>query len=275
MGLKLYKPVTPSRRYFSATDFSDVSKNAEKPRKLMKKKVRSGGRNSYGRQTDINMGGGHKRRYRVIDFKRDKREVPGKIDSIQYDPNRTSRIALVHYADGEKRYILAPVGLEVGAQVLASEAAEIKPGNALPLKKIPTGVAIHNIELKIGGGAQLVRSAGSAAQLVAKEGNYVLVRMPSGEMRKILQDCYATIGQLSNVDHKNISIGKAGRSRWLGIRPHNRGTSKNPVDHPHGGGEGKSKGGRHPVSPTGVPTKGYKTRKNKRTNKFIVRRRKK
>lgn len=275
MSLKLFKPVTPSRRYFSGSDFSEVTKGAEKPKKLFKKQVRSGGRNSYGRMTDINMGGGHKRRYRVIDFKRDKREVPGKVDSIQYDPNRTARIALVVYADGDKRYILAPLGTEVGQNILASENAEIKPGNALPLKKIPTGVAIHNIELKVGGGGQLVRSAGSSAQVVAKEGNYVLIRMPSGEMRKILQDCYATIGQLSNLEHKNISIGKAGRSRWLGIRPHNRGTSKNPVDHPHGGGEGKSKGGRHPVSPTGVPTKGYKTRSNKRTNKFIVRRRKK
>ena len=275
MGLKLFKPVTPARRYFSGTDFSDVTKDAEIPRKLVKKQVRSGGRNSYGRQTDINMGGGHKRRYRVIDFKRDKLGVPGKVDSIQYDPNRTSRIALVVYTDGDKRYILAPVGVEVGQAIMAGEAAEIKPGNALPLKKIPTGVAVHNLELKIGGGAQIVRTAGSSAQVIAKEGNYVSVRLPSGEIRKIHQDCYATIGQLSNVDHKNISLGKAGRSRWLGIRPHNRGTSKNPVDHPLGGGEGKSKGGRHPVSPTGVPTKGYKTRNNKRTNKFIIRRRKK
>lgn len=275
MGLKLFKPVTPARRYFSGTDFSELSDKVEKPRKLLRKQVRSGGRNSYGRQTDINMGGGHKRRYRLIDFKRDKRDVPGSVDSIQYDPNRSARIALIKYVDGDKRYILAPVGLEVGQPILAGEAAEVKPGNALPLKKIPTGVAIHNIELKVGRGGQLVRSAGTGAQLVAKEGNYVLLRMPSGEMRKILQDCYATIGQLGNVDHKNVSLGKAGRSRWLGIRPHNRGTSKNPVDHPLGGGEGKSKGGRHPVSPTGVPTKGFKTRKNKRTNKFIVRRRRK
>lgn len=275
MSLKLFKPVTPSRRYFSGNDFSDITKDAKAPRKLVKKQMKSGGRNSYGRMTDINMGGGHKRRYRLIDFKRDKRDVPGKVDSIQYDPNRTARIALINYADGEKRFILAPVGMDVGQEVMAGEEAEIKPGNALPLRKIPTGVAIHNIELKIGGGAQMVRSAGSSAQVVAKEGRYVLIRMPSGEMRKILQDCYATVGQLTNIEHKNISLGKAGRSRWLGVRPHNRGTSKNPVDHPLGGGEGKSKGGRHPVSPTGVPTKGYKTRSNKRTNKFIVRRRKK
>jgi large subunit ribosomal protein L2 len=275
MALKLFKPVTASRRYFSSSDFKEITKGAEKPRKLMGKKVRSGGRNSYGRMTNINIGGGHKKRYRIIDFKRDKLEVPGIVDSIQYDPNRTSRIALINYKDGEKRYILAPIGLEVGQTISAGEQAEIKPGNALPLRKIPTGVAIHNIEIKVGRGAQLVRSAGTSAQVVAKEGNYVLIRMPSGEMRKILQDCFASIGQLSNIENKNISIGKAGRSRWLGIRPHNRGTSKNPVDHPLGGGEGKSKGGRHPVSPTGVPTKGYKTRTNKRTSKFIVRKRKK
>ena len=275
MALKLFRPVTAARRYFSANDYVEITKKAEQPRKLFAKKVRSGGRNSYGRMTNINIGGGHKKRYRLIDFKRSKRDVPATVDSIQYDPNRSARIALLKYADGEKAYILAPIGMEVGQPILAGESAEIKPGNALPLKKIPTGVAIHNIELQVGRGGQLVRSAGTSAQVVAKEATYVLVRMPSGEMRKIHQDCYASIGQLTNIENKNISIGKAGRSRWLGIRPHNRGTTKNPVDHPLGGGEGKSKGGRHPVSPTGVPTKGYKTRSNKRTNKFIVRRRKK
>ncbi|MCL4125268.1 UNVERIFIED_CONTAM: hypothetical protein GTU68_056328 [Idotea baltica] len=223
--------------------------------------------------TNINTGGGHKQRYRIIDFKRNKLNIPGKIASIEYDPNRTARIALINYADGEKRYILAPQGLVVGQEVIASETAEIKPGNTLKLAKIPTGEAIHNIELKIGKGGQLVRSAGNAAQIVAKEGRYALVRLPSGEMRKILLECSATIGALSNSDHKNMKLGKAGRSRWLNKRPHTRGVAKNPVDHPMGGGEGKTSGGRHPCSPNGIPAKGKKTRKNKRTDKFIVKKR--
>ena len=272
MALKNYHPVTPSRRYVTTADFAELTRG--RPEKsLLAKYVRSGGRNNAGRQTNINRGGGHKRRYRVIDYRRDKLNVPGKVMSVEYDPNRTARIALVAYADGEKRYMLAPLGLEVGQVVLSGDDVEIKPGNALPLRNVPSGLAIHNIELQRGGGASLVRAAGAAAQVVAKEGRYALVRLPSGEVRKILMDCYATIGQVGNLDEKNVMIGKAGRSRWLSWRPHNRGTSKNPVDHPLGGGEGKSKGGRHPCSPTGLLAKGLKTRRNKRTNKFIVRRR--
>ncbi len=274
MALKTFKPYTPSRRYMSVSDFSDVTKSKSDPEKsLLRRKVRTGGRNNTGRETDINMGGGHRRHYRVIDFRRDKIGIPGKVAAIEYDPNRTARIALVFYADGEKRYILAPQGVKVGTAIMSSPEAEIKPGNALPLRNIPTGQAIHNIELKKGAGGRLVRSAGVSAQLVAKEGDYVTLRMPSGEIRKILADCYATIGEMSNPDHLNLQIGKAGRSRWLGIRPHNRGVTKNPVDHPMGGGEGKTSGGRHPVSRTGVKAKGYQTRHNKRTDRFIIRRR--
>jgi len=272
MALKSFRPVTPSRRYYSVADFSELSKKPPE-KALLRKYISSGGRNNFGRQTNVNRGGGHKRRFRLVDFRRDKLNIPGKVAAIEYDPNRTARIALVHYADGEKRYVIAPLGLEVGHTIMSGENAEVKPGNSLPLRNIPTGIAIHNIELKRGGGGQIARSAGSSAQLVAKEGNYALVRMPSGEMRKIRMECYATIGQVGNPDHKNIMIGKAGRSRWMNIRPHNRGTSKNPVDHPLGGGEGKSKGGRHPCSPTGVLAKGLKTRRVKRTDKFIVRRR--
>jgi large subunit ribosomal protein L2 len=272
MALKKYKPITPSRRYYSTPDFTGLSK--EGPEKsLTEKKTSSGGRNNYGRNTNINIGGGHKQRYRIIDFKRNKIGIPGKVVAIEYDPNRSARIALIYYVDGEKRYILAPLGLNVGMTVLASPEAEIKPGNALPMKNIPTGENIHNIELKKGGGGQLVRSAGNYAQIMAKEGSYVLVKMPSGEMRKVLAECYATIGEVGNAEHQNLEIGKAGRSRWLGRRPHNRGVTKNPVDHPMGGGEGKTAGGRHPVSPTGIKAKGFKTRVNKRTNKFIVRHR--
>ena len=272
MALKNFNPFTPTRRFMTQQDYTEITTDVPE-KSLLRKRVSTGGRNNQGHQTNINMGGGHKQRYRVIDFKRDKKGILGTVATIEYDPNRSARIALVHYVDGEKRYILAPQGLEVGQKVMSGPDAEIKPGNTLPLRNIPTGVAIHNIEMKLGRGAQLVRSAGAAAQLVAKEGEYALLRMPSGEMRKILIDCSATIGAVSNPDHQNVMIGKAGRSRWLGIRPHNRGTSKNPVDHPLGGGEGKSKGGRHPVSPTGVPAKGYKTRTTKRTSKFIVRRR--
>lgn len=277
MGMKRFAPYTPSRRYMVVSDNAElgvlpgISQGPEKS--LLRSKLGSGGRNNLGRETNINIGGGHKRRYRVIDFRRDKLGVAGKVVALEYDPNRTARIARVHYTDGEKRYILAPVGMQLGQTVMAGPEAEIKPGNALPLKAIPVGENIHNLELNKGRGGQICRSAGGAASLIAKEGEYAQVRLPSGEVRKVLIDCYASIGQIGNIDHQNIVIGKAGRSRWLGIRPHNRGTSKNPVDHPLGGGEGKSKGGRHPCSPKGLLAKGLKTRKNKRTSKFIVRKR--
>jgi len=272
MALKKFKPITPGRRFYTVADYSEVS--SKKPEKrLLKKLSRTGGRNNNGRITNLNTGGGHKRRYREIDFKRNKDGIPATVAAIEYDPNRTARIALLHYADGEKRYILAPLKLRVGSKVMSGEAAEVQVGNNLPLRKIPTGQSIHNIELKIGHGGQLVRSAGVAAQLVAKEGKYAFIKLPSGEMRKVLLACSATIGQVSNSEHQNISRGKAGRSRWLSRRPHTRGVAKNPVDHPMGGGEGKSAGGRHPCTPSGKPTKGYKTRHNKRTDRFIVRRR--
>ena len=270
MAVKQFNPTTPSRRYYSVADFTSISKKkAEKG--LLAKRSRTGGRNNNGRMTAINKGGGHKRRYRMIDFKRNKIGIPGTVTAIEYDPNRTARIALISYADGEKRYILAPDRLYVGQVISAGEDADILPGNALPLRAIPTGESIHNIELKRGKGGQVVRSAGTSAQLAAKEGKYALIKMPSGEMRKVLAECFATVGTVSNPEHKNIKLGKAGRSRWLGRRPHTRGVAKNPVDHPMGGGEGKSAGGRHPCTPSGKPTKGYKTRSNKRTNKFIVR----
>lgn len=274
MAMKTFRPFTPSRRYLTVADFSEIT--ADRPEKgLLAKYSGTGGRNNYGRNTNINKGGGHKRRYRLLDFRRDKVGIKGTVSSIQYDPNRSARIALVTYTDGEKRYILAPQGLIVGQIISAGPDAEIKPGNALPLKSIPLGENIHNVELKIKGGAQLVRSAGAAAQLVAKEGEYATVKLPSGEMRKVSLECYASIGAVSNPDHQNRVIGKAGRSRWLNRRPHNRGVTKNPVDHPMGGGEGKSAGGRHPCSRTGLLAKGLKTRVNKRTQKFIVRRRSK
>jgi large subunit ribosomal protein L2 len=274
MAVKTYRPFTPSRRYLTVSDFSEIT--ADRPQKsLLAKYSNTGGRNNYGRNTNINKGGGHKRRYRLIDFRRENVSIKGTVSTIEYDPNRSARIALVTYTDGEKRYILAPQGLAVGQIISAGPDAEIKPGNALPLKSIPLGENIHNIELKIRGGAQLVRSAGAAAQLVAKEGEYATVKLPSGEMRKVPLECYASIGAVSNPDHQNRIIGKAGRSRWLNRRPHNRGVTKNPVDHPMGGGEGKSAGGRHPCSPTGLLAKGLKTRTNKRTQKFIVRRRSK
>ena len=273
MAVKQFKPTTPSRRFYSVSDFSSLSKNSQPEKKLLAKKSRSGGRNNLGRMTAINKGGGHKKRYRIIDFKRSKIDIPGTVATIEYDPNRTARIALIHYTDGEKRYILAPDRLKVGQVISAGEKAEIKPGNSLPLRCIPTGESVHNIELKRGKGGQLVRSAGGSAQLAAKEGKYAFIKLPSGEMRKVLAECFATIGVVSNPEHKNIKLGKAGRSRWLGRRPHTRGVAKNPVDHPMGGGEGKSAGGRHPCTPAGKPTKGYKTRSNKRTDKFIVRKR--
>jgi large subunit ribosomal protein L2 len=273
MPVKSFKPTSAGRRFQTSMTFSEIT--ADRPEKsLVTPKRRTGGRNSSGQITSRFMGGGHKRQYRVIDFRREKMDVPASVASIEYDPNRTANIALLHYADGEKRYILAPVGLEVGARVVSGPKADILPGNALPLRGIPVGTTIHNIELKRGKGGQMVRSAGAAAQLMAKEGDYAQVRLPSGETRKVFIDCYATIGQVGNIEHENLSIGKAGRSRWLGWKPHNRGVSMNPVDHPMGGGEGKTSGGRHPVSPWGWKTKGFKTRNNKRTDAMIVRRRK-
>jgi large subunit ribosomal protein L2 len=273
MALKQYNPTSPGRRFMTTLDFKDLTK--KRPEAGLTEPLRkSGGRNSRGRITIWFRGGGHKRRYRVIDFRRDKVGVPAKVAAIEYDPNRSARIALLTYADGEKRYILAPDGLKVGHAIIASDTADILPGNALPLRAIPAGTMIHNVELRQGKGGQLVRSAGTAAQLVAKEGLYAQVKLPSGEVRQVHSDCVATIGQVGNLDHKNVSFGKAGRRRWLGRKPHNRGVAMNPIDHPHGGGEGRTSGGRHPVTPWGKPTKGAKTRNNKRTQRFIVKRRK-
>jgi large subunit ribosomal protein L2 len=273
MAIRKYNPTTPSRRFMSGSDFSEVTKSRPEKSQL-DKRTQKAGRNNRGRITVRRRGGGHKRRYRVIDFKRDKIGVPGKVATVEYDPNRTARIALVHYADGEKRYILAPKGLEIGSTIIASNDCDIVPGNALQLHAVPAGTWVHNIEMHIGRGGQLCRSAGSYAQVMAKEGEYVLLRLPSGEMRQVHNRCRATVGQVGNEDHGNRVIGKAGRSRWLGKRPKVRGTVMNPVDHPHGGGEGKAKG-RHPVTPWGKPTKGYKTRRKKNpSNKFIVKRRK-
>jgi large subunit ribosomal protein L2 len=273
MAIKSYRPTSPGVRFMTRLDFSEITK--DRPEKALTKGLpKSGGRNSEGHQTLRFRGGGHKRRYRTIDFRRDKREIPARVAAIEYDPNRSARIALLFYADGEKRYILAPQGLVVGATVVAAEKAEIVPGNALPLQSIPLGAQVHNVELKPGHGGQIVRAAGTSAQLMAKEGKYATLRLPSGEMRLVLANCWATIGQVGNADNSNVDIGKAGRTRWSGRRPHVRGTAMNPIDHPHGGGEGKTKGGRHPVSPWGQPTKGYKTRRNKRTTRFIVKRRK-
>ncbi len=270
MGIKNFRPTSPGRRFQTVSTFEEIT--SVKPEKnLLLPLKKTGGRNVYGRITAWHRGGGHKRMYRIIDFKRDKREIPARVASIEYDPNRSARIALLHYADGEKRYILAPHELKVGDQVVASPSADIKPGNALPLRNIPTGTLIHNIELKIGKGGQIVRSAGTYAQLMAKEGKYAHVKLPSGEVRLVLQDCYATIGQVSNLEHENISLGKAGRNRHLGWRPVVRGVAMNPIDHPLGGGEGKSSGGRPACTPWGVPEK--KTRKNKSTDKYILKRR--
>jgi len=270
-----YKPITPGRRQYSPRDFSALTPGAEPYKPLLEPIKSSGGRNNYGRITTRFRGGGHKRLYRVIDFKRDKLGMQAVVEAVEYDPNRSVNIALLRYNDGERRYILAPDSLQKDQVVESGPKSDIRPGCALPLKDIPVGTSIHNIELKRGKGGAMVRSAGTAAQLVAKEGDYATVKLPSGEMRKVLMENYASIGQLGNAEHMNVSIGKAGRNRWLGRKPHNRGTSMNPVDHPHGGGEGRTKGGRHPVSPWGVPTKGYKTRHNKRTDTFIVQRRKK
>jgi large subunit ribosomal protein L2 len=271
MGLKTFRPVTPSLRFKTVTTFEDITKG-EPEKSLLSPKQRTGGRNNVGRLSVRHQGGGHKKQYRIIDFKRDKIGIPAKVAAIEYDPNRSARIALLHYVDGEKRYILHPLGLQVGATVISGPESDILVGNALPLRNIPVGTTVHNIELRKGKGAQLVRSAGGAAQLIAKEGEYAQVRMPSGEVRQIHIECLATIGQVGNLDHGNVTIGKAGRSRWLGIRPAVRGVAMNPVDHPHGGGEGKTSGGRHPVTPWGQPTRGFKTRNNKRTDRFIIRR---
>ncbi len=272
MAIVKYKPTSPGRRFQTCSDFEEITKT-QPEKSLLKPIKKTGGRNSYGRVTSRHIGGGHKRRYRLIDFRRDKDDIPAKVFSVEYDPNRSSRIALLHYADGEKRYIIAPAKISVGDQVISSEKADIKAGNAIPLRNIPLGSLIHNLELKVGKGGQLIRSAGSYGQLMAKEGSYAQVRLPSGEVRKIFIDCRATIGQVGNIENENISIGKAGRTRWYGKRPKVRGVVMNPVDHPMGGGEGKSSGGRHPCTPWGIPTKGHKTRTNKRTDKYIVKRR--
>ncbi|HHY13590.1 MAG TPA: 50S ribosomal protein L2 [Thermoanaerobacterales bacterium] len=273
MAIKKFKPTSPGRRTMTVLTFDEITK--EKPEKSLVKPLKSsGGRNHYGRTTTRHRGGGHKRKYRIIDFKRDKDNIPAKVAAIEYDPNRSANIALLHYRDGEKRYILAPLGLKVGDIVKSGTNVDIKPGNALPLENIPLGTIVHNIEMKAGKGGQMVRSAGALAQLMAKEGNYAHLRLPSGEVRLVRKECRATIGQVGNLDHENISIGKAGRSRWLGRRPHVRGSAMNPVDHPHGGGEGRSPIGRKsPLTPWGKPTLGLKTRKKKASDKLIIRRR--
>ena len=273
MALKVYSPTTPGRRFMTGADFSELT-SSEPEKSLLKPLKKSGGRNSRGRVTVRHRGGGHKRRYRVIDFKRDKHGIPAKVLSIEYDPNRTARIALLQYADGEKRYILAPLGIRVGEVLSAGPDAEVKIGNAMPLSRIPLGIPVHNVELASGKGAQIARSAGGSAVVIAREGDFARVKLPSGEIRLIRINCIATIGQLGNAEHEGISLGKAGRSRWLGRRPKVRGVAMNPIDHPHGGGEGKSSGGRHPSTPWGKPTKGYKTRrKRKSSDKYIVIRR--
>lgn len=275
MGLKIYRPTTPGRRGMTAVTGEELSK--KRPEKALTKfNLRTGARNNDGRMTLRFRGGGHKRLYRTIDFRRDKVGIPARVVALEYDPNRTARIALLQYADGEKRYILAPVGLSLKDAVQSGSDAEVRPGNALPLVNMPLGTTIHNIEMKPGKGGQLIRSAGGFAQVMGRDGDYVQVRLKSGEMRRILATCMATVGQVGNLDHENVTVGKAGRSRWKGRRGHVRGVVMNPVDHPHGGGEGKSgQGNPHPVSPWGLPTKGYKTRQNKATDKFIITRRKK
>jgi large subunit ribosomal protein L2 len=274
MAIRNYNPTSPGRRFQTGPTFDEIT--TSRPHKPLIEPIRKhGGRNNTGEVTSWWRGGGHKRNYRIIDFKRDKLEIPGKVSTVEYDPNRSARIALLTYADGEKRYILQPAGIKPGDTLVSGQNVDILPGNALPLKNIPLGTQIHNVELRPGKGGQIARSAGSWVQLVAREGDYASVKLPSGEIRRINVECVATIGQIGNVDHENVSIGKAGRSRWLGKRPHVRGVAMNPVDHPLGGGEGKTSGGRHPVSPWGQPTKGHKTRRRKDTDRFIVQRRQK
>ncbi len=273
MAIRKLKPVTPTQRFRTVADFAEITRSTPE-KSLLEPLPRTGGRNNFGRITVRHRGGGHKRQYRKIDFKRNKHLVPAKVFSIEYDPNRSARICLLHYTDGEKRYIIWPKGLEVGAVIVAGPDVSFNTGNALPLERIPLGTLVHNIELNLGKGGQLARSAGSFAQVMAKEGEYVTLRLPSGEVRMVHKRCYATIGEVGNAEHENVVSGKAGRSRWLGIRPTVRGVAMNPVDHPHGGGEGRTSGGRHPVTPWGKPTKGYKTRTRKPSDAFIVRRRK-
>jgi len=272
MAVKKRKPTSPGRRFQTVSDFADITKGNDPEKSLIAKKSSTGGRNVNGRVTSRHKGGGHKQKYRIIDFRRNKDDVPAKVASIEYDPNRNARIALLHYVDGEKRYILAPVGIEVGQMVESGAGADIKPGNALPLRNIPAGTTVHAIEMRPGGGAKLARSAGTSTQLMSKENNMALLRLPSGEMRQVPLDCRATIGQVGNTEAELISLGKAGRNRWKGVRPQTRGVAMNPVDHPLGGGEGKSAGGRHPVSPWGKP-EGRTRKKKNPSNKYIVRRR--
>ena len=272
MPIKTYRPTTPTRRFQTTVTREEITR--KKPEKaLVKGKKRTGGRNNTGRICIWFRGGGHKKRYREVDFKRDKAGVPAVVAEVDYDPNRSANLALLHYADGEKRYILQPAGLKKGMKVMSGPGADILVGNALPMRHIPPGTIVHNVELRPGKGGQMARAAGSEVRLISKEGGYALLKLPSGETRRVLIDGMATIGQVGNVDHGNASWGKAGRSRWMGKGPHNRGVTMNPVDHPHGGGEGRSSGGRHPVTPWGVPTRGYKTRNNRRTDKYIVGRR--
>ncbi|MBP8644526.1 MAG: 50S ribosomal protein L2 [Syntrophobacteraceae bacterium] len=273
MSNKKVNPTSPGRRFLTIPRFDEITRK-DPEKSLLEPLNRSGGRNNRGRVTSWHRGGGHKRQYRVIDFKRNKENIPAKVVSIEYDPNRSARIALLHYVDGEKRYILAPIGISVGDTILTSQDADIKPGNCLRLANIPLGTVVHNVEMKPGKGGQLARSAGSGAQLIAKEGRHAILRLPSSEMRMVPIECKATVGQVGNTDHENRSLGKAGRTRWFGRRPHVRGVAMNPVDHPMGGGEGRSSGGRHPCTPWGVPTKGYRTRKRKSSDKMIIRRRK-
>ena len=273
MGIRKFKPTSPGVRAKTVLTNEDLSD--KKPEKgLVESKRRTGGRNNLGEITVWHRGGGHKRKYRIVDFRRDKKDIPAKVAAIEYDPNRSARIALLHYADGEKRYIICPVGLSVGDTVVAGTAADIKPGNALPIRNIPVGTMVHNVELKVGKGGQIARSAGSVVQILAKEGAYAHLRLASGEVRLVFMECMATIGQVGNIDHEQISLGKAGRNRWLGRRPVVRGVAMNPVDHPLGGGEGKASGGRHPCTPWGKPTKGNKTRRNTSSDRYIVKRRK-
>ena len=274
MGIRRYKPITPGRRGATVSDFAELTPSAKVPKALRKPKPRTGGRNNQGKITSRHRGGGHKRSYRLIDFRRNKDGVPAKVDSIQYDPNRSARIALLHYVDGEKRYILAPEGLNAGDRVISGPDVPPTPGNCLPLSKVPLGMAVHNVEIQPGHGGVLCRSAGTNATLAARDAGWAQINLPSGEIRRVPANCRATVGKIGNADHMNIVLGKAGRKRWLGRRPHVRGTAMNPVDHPHGGGEGRTKGGRHPVSPTGVPAKGGATRKKRKpSNRAIVRRR--